>query len=100
MDSKVRPSQRASLNESCENLAREGLRTLVISQKSMTEKEFEDFEFNYKRARASLENREKLIQEAVERIEVDMEYLGVTGVEDKLQDDVLQNIETLRAAGI
>ena len=29
-----------------------------------------------------------------------MEYLGVTGVEDKLQEDVLGSIETLRAAGI
>lgn len=29
-----------------------------------------------------------------------MEYLGVTGVEDKLQEDVLETIETLRAAGI
>ncbi len=29
-----------------------------------------------------------------------MEYLGVTGVEDKLQEDVLTTIETLRSAGI
>ena len=29
-----------------------------------------------------------------------MEYLGVTGVEDKLQEDVQANIETLRSAGI
>lgn len=31
MEKKVRPNQRASLVESCENLAMEGLRTLVIS---------------------------------------------------------------------
>lgn len=31
MEKKVRPNQRASLVESCENLALEGLRTLVIS---------------------------------------------------------------------
>ena len=29
-----------------------------------------------------------------------MEYLGVTGVEDKLQEDVLASIPTLRSAGI
>ena len=29
-----------------------------------------------------------------------MEYLTVTGVEDKLQEDVLTTIETLRNAGI
>lgn len=38
MEKKVRPNQRASLVESCENLALEGLRTLVISQKLLTEK--------------------------------------------------------------
>jgi magnesium-transporting ATPase (P-type) len=29
-----------------------------------------------------------------------MEFLAVTGVEDKLQDQVLETIEKLRAAGI
>ena len=33
MKEKVRPNQRATVDESCENLASEGLRTLVISQK-------------------------------------------------------------------
>jgi phospholipid-translocating ATPase len=38
MEKKVRPNQRACLVESCENLAMEGLRTLVISQKLLTQK--------------------------------------------------------------
>jgi len=29
-----------------------------------------------------------------------MDYLGVTGVEDRLQEDVMRTIETLRSAGI
>ena len=38
-----------------------------------------------KRARASMNNREELIQKTIESLEgEDMEYLGVTGVEDKL----------------
>ncbi len=36
----------------------------------------------------------------IESIEEKMEYLGVTGVEDLLQEDVLTTIETLRSAGI
>jgi phospholipid-translocating ATPase len=36
----------------------------------------------------------------IQSIEKDMEYLGVTGVEDLLQEDVLTTIETLRSAGI
>ena len=35
MKNKVRPNQRATVDESCENLALEGLRTLVISQKHL-----------------------------------------------------------------
>lgn len=40
------------------------------------------------------------MNEAIESIEEDMDYLGVTGVEDKLQDDVMKTIETLKSAGI
>lgn len=36
MNIKVKPSQRATLNEQCEYLALEGLRTLVISQKLLS----------------------------------------------------------------
>jgi len=41
-----------------------------------------------------------MIDRAIESLEVDMEYLGTTGVEDKLQEDVLVTSETLRSAGI
>mmetsp|Transcript_12784 Transcript_12784/g.21617 ORF Transcript_12784/g.21617 Transcript_12784/m.21617 type:complete len:406 (+) Transcript_12784:1219-2436(+) len=43
MEKKVRPDQRASLTEACEQLAQDGLRTLVISQKTLNESEFQDF---------------------------------------------------------
>jgi len=36
----------------------------------------------------------------MESIEDGMEFLAVTGVEDKLQDHVLETIEKFRAAGI
>lgn len=38
--------------------------------------------------------------EVMEYLEEEMEYLGVTGVEDKLQNDVMLTIESLRSAGI
>jgi len=62
----------------------EGLRTLVISQRLLTEAQYEEFKRRYAMAKSSMENREKLMQQAIESIEVDMEYLGTTGVEDKL----------------
>lgn len=47
-----------------------------------------------------MQNREEQILKVIAGLEEEMEYLAVTGVEDKLQDNVLQTIETLRQAGI
>lgn len=38
----------------------------------------------YKEAKADLNNREELVQKCINELELDMELLGITGVEDKL----------------
>ena len=43
MKDKVNPSQRATVNEKCDLLAMEGLRTLVICQKVLEENEYLDW---------------------------------------------------------
>jgi len=40
---KVKPGQRSTCQEYCENLAMEGLRTLVITHKLITEQQYADF---------------------------------------------------------
>ena len=40
------------------------------------------------------------VRSVIESIEDGMEFLAVTGVEDKLQDHVLETIEKFRYAGI
>lgn len=47
-----------------------------------------------------MQNREENILSVISGLEEEMDFLAVTGVEDKLQDDVLITIETLRQAGI
>jgi phospholipid-translocating ATPase len=47
MKDKVKPAQRAQCWEYCENIAKEGLRTLVISQKVITEEEYQNFISKY-----------------------------------------------------
>ena len=47
-----------------------------------------------------MQNRDQAIQEAANLLEREMDFLGVTGVEDKLQDDVAITIESMRNAGI
>jgi phospholipid-translocating ATPase len=45
-------------------------------------------------------DRDKNVTAVVKELEENMELLAITGVEDKLQDDVAITIESLRSAGI
>ncbi len=47
-----------------------------------------------------MKDRKKKIEEAMNLLENNMEFLCVTGVEDKLQDEVTDTIESLKNAGI
>lgn len=84
MKNKVKPNQRVVIDESCDNLANEGLRTLVISQKLLSPEFYQEWNRKYESAKADLNDRERLVQNCVEELEQDMELLGVTGVEDRL----------------
>lgn len=89
------------LEEECGNMAREGLRTLVIARKLLSEEEFVDFQGAMHRAQLAIHERTKQVTQNVTRwLEHDLELLAVTGVEDKLQDDVKPTLESLRQAGI
>jgi phospholipid-translocating ATPase len=45
-------------------------------------------------------NREAAVTKVVESLETNMQLLGITGVEDKLQEDIQECIQQLRNAGI
>ncbi|XP_047663840.1 probable phospholipid-transporting ATPase IIB isoform X1 [Tachysurus fulvidraco] len=88
------------LEEECGNMAREGLRTLVVAKKSLSEEQYQDFESRYNQAKLSLHDRALKVAAVVESLEREMELLCVTGVEDQLQADVRPTLELLRNAGI
>lgn len=89
------------LEEETGNLAREGLRTLVIGRKKLSQKVFDNFTKEYKDASLTMLNREALMSNVVKKhLEHNLEILGLTGVEDKLQHDAKSSIELLRNAGI
>lgn len=88
------------LREECNNLAREGLRTLVFGQKVLSEEEWEDFQRKYKQAASATKERDRAMNECVESIEHGLNLIGLTGVEDQLQEDVQMILEKLRHAGI
>ncbi|XP_041723398.1 LOW QUALITY PROTEIN: probable phospholipid-transporting ATPase IIB [Coregonus clupeaformis] len=88
------------LEEECGNMAREGLRTLVVAKKSLSEEQYIDFENRYNQAKLSMNDRALKVSAVVESLEREMELLCLTGVEDQLQADVRPTLELLRNAGI
>jgi phospholipid-translocating ATPase len=96
---KVPEIQKGFLQDECENLAREGLRTLVITQKAVTEEEYQQWKVSYHEAQIG-HNRAENTKLVIENLEKNMDFLGITGVEDKLQEDVRVCIESIRNAGI
>jgi len=89
------------LDEETANMAREGLRTLVVGRKRLSVSHYREFSATYKQASLALQGRDlgmaKVVMDYLER---DLELLGVTGVEDKLQQDIKPSLELLRNAGI
>ncbi|KAM0714076.1 hypothetical protein Q7P37_011040 [Cladosporium fusiforme] len=89
------------LDEETGNMAREGLRTLVVGRKPLTVQQYAAFSAAYCEASLSLQNRDSELASVVKQhLEHNLELLGVTGVEDKLQPHVKPSLELLRNAGI
>jgi len=88
------------MKEAAEDLSLEGLRTLSFTEKLFTEQQYLQWKQQYDTACAAEENREEIKARTRVDMEKDMVYLGVTGVEDKLQDNVAKTLEGLKQAGI
>lgn len=89
------------LDEETANMAREGLRTLVMAKKRLSPEVYDAFKEQYHEASIRLDGRNEAMADVVSLyLERDLELLGLTGVEDKLQDDVKSTLELLRNAGI
>ncbi|KAJ2785942.1 aminophospholipid translocase [Coemansia interrupta] len=83
-----------------EEYATEGLRTLCIAMRDISPEEYNQWSAQYTRAATTLTNRQQELDRVAELIERDLELLGATAIEDKLQDGVPQTIYTLAQAGI
>ncbi|KAF7228032.1 phospholipid-transporting ATPase VB [Nothobranchius furzeri] len=80
--------------------AKEGLRTLCVAKKVVSEDVYRSWLVDRKRAQASMDNREQLIMETSVQLETDLTLLGATGIEDRLQESVPETTVALREAGI
>ncbi|XP_043867375.1 phospholipid-transporting ATPase IH isoform X2 [Drosophila mojavensis] len=80
--------------------AKEGLRTLAVARRRLTEDEFVTFVASCKEASIQLTDRKELLALCYETIEVDFDLLGATALEDALQDDVDKTLIALQEAGL
>ncbi|XP_022208598.2 phospholipid-transporting ATPase IF isoform X2 [Drosophila obscura] len=80
--------------------ARQGLRTLAVARRSLTEQAYASFMAQYRHANTQLTDRTNLIAECYETVEIELELLGATALEDALQDNVGETLVALRAAGL
>nr|CAB3486752.1 unnamed protein product [Digitaria exilis] len=86
--------------EAVEMYSQLGLRTLCLGWRDLEEDEYKEWSKNFQEASCSLENRESKIAEVCDSLERDLHILGVTAIEDRLQDGVPETIKLLRNAGI
>lgn len=88
----INAAARESVNKSLLDLACFGLRTLCIAQKKLTDEEVETWLIQYRAA--------SKMADVGSDVEVDMTLLGVTAIENRLQDEVREVIANLARAGI
>ncbi|KAL5259506.1 hypothetical protein ACHWQZ_G009824 [Mnemiopsis leidyi] len=80
--------------------ARQGLRTLIIAGKEISDYDYLEWEKIFAKAQLSLEDRDGAINAANELIERDLDLIGSSAIEDKLQDGVPETIANLARASI
>ncbi|KAM4709211.1 phospholipid-transporting ATPase IC-like [Discoglossus pictus] len=88
------------LVDALDGFAEETLRTLCLAYKEVEESDYEQWKLKHHEAAISLQNREERLAEVYEEIETDLQLLGATAIEDKLQNGVPETIQLLRDGNI
>ncbi|CAI5724951.1 unnamed protein product [Peronospora destructor] len=98
---------REATEKHLEAFAQDGLRTLVVCAKSMSPQVWKQFYAQYRQVRANLNEVEAKsrgepngIDKLQDQMESNLELLGATAIEDRLQDGVPETMESLAKAGI
>ncbi|KAG0256950.1 hypothetical protein DFQ27_005390 [Actinomortierella ambigua] len=83
-----------------ERFANEGLRTLCLAYRKISEEEYALWQKDYDEAANSIHNRDENIELVCEDIEHSLLLIGGTAIEDRLQEGVPECIALLIKAGI
>ncbi|NXH62269.1 AT8B3 ATPase, partial [Rhabdornis inornatus] len=97
--------QRRGHNESLteralDRFAEETLRTLCVASREVSEAEFCDWSRRHHEAAVLLQDRAQELDRLYEEMEQNLQLLGATAIEDKLQDRVPETIQLLKLGNI
>ncbi|KAJ6564618.1 hypothetical protein B0H19DRAFT_1141557 [Mycena capillaripes] len=94
------PGLKEATRRDMEAFANNGLRTLCVAWRVLSQEEYTTWGKVYDDATNRVEGRDEAIEAACEQLERNLTILGATALEDKLQEGVPEAIETLHRAGI
>ena len=89
-----------NLRKSLENYSKEGLRILAVAYKKITSEELLKYQKEFIKASKNTYKKKEKLDELANKIEKDLIFLGVTAIEDELQDDVNETLKDFSDAGI
>uniref|UniRef100_A0A4W4FKB6 Phospholipid-transporting ATPase n=1 Tax=Electrophorus electricus TaxID=8005 RepID=A0A4W4FKB6_ELEEL len=89
-----------STEQALEVFAQRCLRTLCVAGRSVSEAQWTEWSHALSQAAMATTYRETLLEELYEHMEKDLMMLGVTAIEDRLQEGVPETICSLRRAGV
>lgn len=78
----------------------EGFRTLCIARRTIDKQDYLEWKVNFNEANSAIHERNEKVSKVSEMIEQELELLGGTAIEDKLQENVPETIALLAIAGI
>ncbi|KAI1891681.1 hypothetical protein AGOR_G00146280 [Albula goreensis] len=76
------------------------LRTLCVAARSVQEGLWDEWNLALTQAAMEMHRRDNILEQVYNSMESELTLVGVTAIEDRLQDGVPQTIATLRKAGI
>ncbi|EGC38128.1 hypothetical protein DICPUDRAFT_93905 [Dictyostelium purpureum] len=82
------------------DFSREGLRTLILAKREISQEEYDNWSQLYHDASTLIHDREVEIEKLNDQIERGFQLVGCTAIEDKLQEGVPEAIDYLLKAGI
>lgn len=84
-----------------QSFSQQGLRTLVVAMKKVSQADFSAWEAKMKAALSIVDNtRNEEVAKISAEMEVDLTFVGLTAVEDRLQDGVPIAIQRIKDAGV